>query len=200
MTHSGFGTIVGSAIIGKLLNRDFTAASQAYKRAHGLPASHELSPKNVPPDFPVERLRLRRLPWALALFIFTLAGYGFSMSFPSVYSRPGWIALPLTLQFLIATSANAMFSINQTLVADLCPGKGASSTGINNLVRCTLAAIMVAFVEEMIKTLGAGATFLGLAFLVIASTPLFIANWLWGMEWRLSDAHKDNGEEEKEKD
>lgn len=93
-----------------------------------------------------------------------------------------------------------MFSINQTLVADLCPGKGASSTGINNLVRCTLAAIMVAFVDEMIKTLGAGATFLGLAFLVIASTPLFFANWLWGMEWRLSDAHKDNGEDEKEKD
>lgn len=183
-----------------MLNRDFAAASQAYKKAHGLPDSHELSPKNVPADFPVERLRLRRLPWALALFIFTLAGYGFSMSFPGVYSRPGWIALPLTLQFLIATSANAMFSINQTLVADLCPGKGASSTGINNLVRCTLAAIMVAFVDEMIKTLGAGATFLGLAFLVIASTPLFIANWLWGMEWRLSDAHEENGEDEKEKD
>lgn len=192
----GFGTIVGSAIIGKVLNRDFAAASQAYKMAHDLPDSHELSPKNVPPDFPVERLRLRRLPWALALFVFTLAGYGFSMSFPSVYQRPGWIALPLVLQFLIAMSANAMFSINQTLVADLCPGKGASSTGINNLVRCSLAAIMVAFVDEMIKTLGVGATYLGLAFLVIGASPLFISNWLWGMEWRLSQAKQEKGEKE----
>lgn len=180
-----------------MLNRDFAAASQAYKLAHDLPESDELSPKNVPPDFAIERLRLRRLPWALALFVFTIAGYGFSMSFPSVYSRPGWIALPLTLQFLIAASANAMFSINQTLVADLCPGKGASSTGINNLVRCTLAAIMVAFVDEMIKTLGAGATYLGLAFLVIGATPLFIANWLWGMEWRLSRAQQEKEEKEK---
>lgn len=195
-TFPGFGTIVGSAIIGKIMNRDFAAASKAYKMAHDLPDSHELSPKNVPPDFAVERVRLRRLPWALALFVFTLAGYGFSMSFPSVYHRPGWIALPLTLQFLISMSANAMFSINQTLVADLCPGKGASSTGINNLVRCTLAAVMVAFVEEMIQTLGVGATYLGLAFLVIGSTPLFIANWLWGMEWRLSKAQKENQEKE----
>lgn len=197
-TFPGFGTIVGSAIIGKILNRDFAAASQAYKRAHDLPDSHELSAKNVPPDFPIERLRLRRLPWALALFIFTIGGYGFSLSFPSVYSRPGWMALPLTLQFLIAASANAMFSINQTLVADLCPGKGASSTGINNLVRCTLAAVMVAFVDEMIKTLGAGATYLGLSFLVIAFTPLFIANWLWGMEWRLARAQKESDEKGKE--
>ncbi|KAK7705561.1 hypothetical protein SLS64_007928 [Diaporthe eres] len=192
-----FGTIVGSAIIGKVLNRDFAAATEAYKTTHDLPDSYELSPKNVPPNFAIERLRLRRLPWALALFIFTIAGYGFSLSFPSAYDRPGWIALPLTLQFLIAASANAMFSINQTLVADLCPGKGASSTGINNLVRCTLAAIMVAFVDEMIKTLGAGATYLGLAFLVIAATPLFIANWLWGMEWRLSRAQHENEEKEK---
>lgn len=119
------------------------------------------------------------------------------MSFPSAYRRPGWIALPLTLQFLIAASANAMFSINQTLVADLCPEKGASSTAINNLVRCTLAAIMVAFVEEMIKKLGTGATYLGLAFLVIAFTPMFISNWLWGSQWRLSQAHRENKEEAK---
>ena len=90
-----------------------------------------------------------------------------------------------------------MFSINQTLVADLCPGKGASSTGINNLVRCTLAAIMVAFVDKMIETLGVGATYLGLAFLVIAFTPLLIANWLWGMEWRLSRAQQGHDEKEK---
>lgn len=87
-----------------------------------------------------------------------------------------------------------MFSINQTLIADLCPGRGASSTAINNLVRCALAAIMVAFVEEMIQTLGTGATYLGLAFLIIAFTPMFIANWLWGMQWRLSQAQKENKE------
>lgn len=136
------------------MNRDFAAASRVYKIAHDLPESYELSPKNVPLDFEIERLRLRRLPVILSMFIFPIAGYGFSLSFPSAYCRPGWIALPLTLQFLIAASANAMFSINQTLVADLCPGKGASSTAINNLVRSALAAIMVAFVEEMIKTLG----------------------------------------------
>lgn len=161
-----------------MLNRDFAADSRGYKIAHDLPETYELSPKSVPLDFEIERLRLRRLPYILACFIFSIAGYGFSLSFPSAYRRPVWIALPLTLQFLIATSANAMFSINQTLVAVLCPGKGASSTATNNLVRCALAAIMVAFVEDMIKALGAGATYLGLAFLVTAFIPMAIANWL----------------------
>ena len=76
--------------------------------------------------------------------------YGFTLSSTTLTSRPGWIAVPLLLQFLIAATSNALFAINQTLLSDLCPGKGASSTAINNLVRCGLSAVGVAFIEQMI--------------------------------------------------
>ena len=73
-----------------MLNRDFAADSRGYKIAHDLPEIYELSPKCVPLDFEIERLRLRRLPYILACFIFSIAGYGFSLSCvsPTRLDRP----------------------------------------------------------------------------------------------------------------
>ncbi|KAI8261209.1 Itaconate transport protein [Colletotrichum sp. SAR 10_77] len=181
---NGLGTIVGSTIVGKLMNKDFAAAEAAYKSARNEPSKKKLSSKDVPADFPIERARLRRLPWAVIIFVITTAGYGFSMAYPSITSLGGWIAVPLVLQFFIAATSNAVFALNQTLVSDLCPGKGASATAINNLVRCSLGAVGVAFVEQMIALAGVGPTFLGLALITVSVTPLAVIHWNWGQQWR----------------
>ena len=89
--------------------------------------------------------------------------------------------MPLALQFLIAATSNGIFALNQTLVTDLCPGGGASSIAINNLVRCGLGAIGVAFVDTMIAAVGPGPAFLGLALVVVICVPLAVVNWFWGM-------------------
>ncbi|KAJ0283351.1 hypothetical protein COL940_004700 [Colletotrichum noveboracense] len=181
---NGLGTIVGSTIVGKLMNKDFAAAEAAYKSARNEPSKKKLSSKDVPADFPIERARLQRLPWAVVIFVITTAGYGFSMAYPSITSLGGWIAVPLVLQFFIAATSNAVFALNQTLVSDLCPGKGASATAINNLVRCSLGAVGVAFVEQMIALAGVGPTFLGLALITVSVTPLAVIHWNWGQQWR----------------
>lgn len=166
------------------MNKDFAAAEAAYKSARNEPSKKKLSSKDVPADFPIERARLRRLPWAVVIFVITTAGYGFSMAYPSITSLAGWIAVPLVLQFFIAATSNAVFALNQTLVSDLCPGKGASATAINNLVRCSLGAGGVAFVEQMIALAGVGPTFLGLALITVSVTPLAVIHWNWGQQWR----------------
>ncbi|PTB35136.1 hypothetical protein M441DRAFT_62996 [Trichoderma asperellum CBS 433.97] len=181
---NGCGTIVGSAMVGKLMTRDYKAAEVAYKIAHNLPPSHKLPTKNIPADFPIEQTRLRNLPWIASLFSVSTAAYGFSLADPTLTSKPGWIVVPLVLQFLIAAMSNAIFALNQTLVSDLCPGKGASSTAINNLVRCGLGAVGVAFVETMITNLGPAWAFLGLALITVTMTPLAAVNWFWGQRWR----------------
>ncbi|KAH8743795.1 major facilitator superfamily domain-containing protein [Diaporthe sp. PMI_573] len=106
---NGFGTIVGSAIVGKLMTRDYKTAEVAYKIAHNLPSWHNLPVKNVPADFPIEHARLRNLPWIAGLFAASTAAYGFSLAKPILTSKPGWIVVPLTLQFLIAATSNAVF-------------------------------------------------------------------------------------------
>ncbi|KAH8897306.1 MFS general substrate transporter [Thozetella sp. PMI_491] len=183
---NGLGTIVGSAIAGKLMTKDYRNAEAAYKATHGLPPDYKLPAKNVPVDFPIEQARLRHLPWISGIFAVSTALYGFSLSTPAVTSLTAWIIAPLTLQFLIAATSNAVFVLNQTLVSDLCPGKGASATAINNLVRCGLGAVGVAFIETMISALGSGPTFLGLALFVMVFLPLAVVNWYWGMGWRAS--------------
>ncbi|KAM0452572.1 hypothetical protein ACHAPV_009468 [Trichoderma viride] len=181
---NGCGTIAGSAMIGKLMTRDYKAAEGTYKLAQNLPPSYEVPAKDIPADFPIEHARLRHLPWIASLFTVSTAAYGFTLAYPTLTSKPGWIAVPLALQFLIAAMSNAIFALNQTLVSDLCPGKGASSTAINNLVRCGLGAVGVAFVETMITNIGTAWAFLGLALITVAMAPFAAVNWYWGQQWR----------------
>jgi MFS family permease len=171
-------------MIGKLMTRDFEAAELAYKIARNLPLSYKLPAKNIPAEFPLEHTGLRYLSWIASIFTVSTAAYGFSFADPTLTSKPGWIAVPLILQFLIAAMSNAIFALNQTLVSDLCPGKGASSTAINNLVRCGLGAVGVAFVETMITTIGHAWTFLGLALISVTMTSFAAVNWYWGQQWR----------------
>ncbi|KAF2105544.1 major facilitator superfamily domain-containing protein [Lophiotrema nucula] len=181
---NGLGAIFGPFIIGKLTNTSFAEVEQTYKERHGLPDTHSISKETFPIDFPIEQARLRHIRWVIPLFIISTLLYGFSVQFPSFTSRPGWIAVPLVLHFLIASTSNAVLAINSTLISDLCPGKGASSTAINNLVRCSFGAIGVAFIEQLIAAVGGGTAFLGLALIAVVATPLVAVQWYCGSDWR----------------
>lgn len=90
-----------------------------------------------------------------------------------------------------------MFAMNQTLISDLCPGKGASGTAVNNLIRCGLGAIGVAFLQNLILAIGPGLTFLGLSLVVVISSPLAVMSWVWGMKWRAERAQHEEQTAEK---
>ncbi|KAF5121895.1 Itaconate transport protein [Metarhizium anisopliae] len=184
---NGLGTIVGSAIAGKLMTREFVRSERIYLQRYPSATPPSKNKKDLPPNFPIEHARLRHAPWISALFIVATALYGFTVlpaAQLSIVARPGWIAVPLVLQFLIAATSNAVFAINTTLVADLCPGMGASATAINNLVRCGMGAVGVGLVDSMLGALGAAATFLGLGILTVGIGVLLYIEWIWGMQWR----------------
>lgn len=166
------------------MNQDYRAAESAYKLRNGIPDSYTLPNTMLPADLPIEHARLKHTKWITALFVIGTSVYGFSLSFPSLTSRPGWITIPLILQFFIAATSNAVFAINQTMVSDLCPGKGASSTAINNLVRCSMGAVGVAIIERLIAGMGASGTFLCLGLVTVAVVPLLVVQWYWGPMWR----------------
>jgi hypothetical protein len=187
---AGVGTIVGSAIIGKLMTRDFKRAEEAYRVRHRLPVDYKIPAKEMPMDFNIERARLRHLPWITLLFIVSVGLYGFTVEPTPVVLKPGWIAVPLLLQFLIAAASNAVFAMNQTIISDLCPGKGASATAINNLVRCELGAVGVGVSQTLVDMFGPGPTFLGLALFTVACIPMAVINWIYGMRWRATRTRK----------
>lgn len=172
------------------MNQSYVQAEKTYKERNSLPSTYTLPKKSLPLDFPIEHVRLKHIKWITALFILSTTLYGFSLTFPALTAKQGWIAVPLFLQFMIAATSNAVFAVNQTMVSDLCPGKGASSTAINNLVRCGMGAVGVALVEQMIAAMGAGGAFLGLSLTVLAVAPMATVQWYWGGKWRRDRAEK----------
>lgn len=182
------------------MTRDYQSTAERYRTTHNLPVDYKISPKKVPNDFPIEKARLRHLPWIAGLFVISTGGYGFTLANPKLISLSGWIALPLFMQFMIAATSNAVFALNQTLVSDLCPGKGASATAMNNLVRCGLGAVGVAFIDQMIAGLGVSVAFLVLALVVVLFSPLAAANLMFGMQWRAERINaKERAEGEKKR-
>lgn len=120
----------------------------------------------------------------VVIFVIALSFYGFTLYYPSLTSLGGWIAIPLLLQFLIAVMAHAICGIHQTLIADLWPKDGAAAANASNLVRCMLAAILVAVVQRSLDTIEVGPTFLAMGLVVMILVPLPIVQWYWGGDWR----------------
>ncbi|KHN95240.1 Major facilitator superfamily domain, general substrate transporter [Metarhizium album ARSEF 1941] len=184
---NGFGAIVGSAAAGKLMTRDFARCERIYLEANPSAASPSRNDKDLPPNFPIEHVRLRHVPWISALFTTATALYGLTVlpaAQLSIVARPGWITAPLVLQFLIAATSNAIFATNATLVADLCPDLGAGATAIGNLVHCAMGALGIALVDSMPGALGGAAMFLGLGLLTVGVGALVYVELMWGMQWR----------------
>ncbi|KAJ6440943.1 dihydrolipoamide dehydrogenase precursor [Purpureocillium lavendulum] len=163
MLPNGFGTILGPVLAGKVMTHDFQTFEKAYLPENPSAAPPSESKACLPLDFPIEHARLRHVPCVLAVFALATGAYGFTVlpaeHLPLVL-KPGWIAVPLILQFIIATTSSAIFAMIATLVTDLCPGQGASSTAVNNLVRCSMGALGSATVDLMIEALGTSMTFL----------------------------------------
>lgn len=173
---NGAGCVAGSLITGKILDWDYRRTEKEYKQAHNLPHSTTLNKKALS-DFPIEKARLRSSYPLITTFILTTALYGYSI-------RSHILALPLILQFFIAYTATAIFTQNSALVVDLYPGKSASATACNNLIRCLIGAVGVAVVQYAIDGVGVGPCFLLLAGLTAVVTPCVWVELRWGMEWR----------------
>ncbi|KAH7132376.1 major facilitator superfamily transporter [Dendryphion nanum] len=181
---NALGAIVGSTLMGNLLNHDIILAFSKYKAEHTLPPSATLIMSKLPANFPLEHTRLRRLSWITLVFTISLCGYGFTLAYPAATSRPGWIALPLVVQFLIASSTNAICAIHQTLVTDLWHQNGYASNASSNLVKCILAAFGVGLVQALLDGVGPWSAFLALGLVVMVLVPLPLIQWYWGHNWR----------------
>lgn len=173
---NGLGCVAGSTLTGYLMNYDYKRTEKEYRKSKNIPEDVKLNAKGED-DFPIEKARLRNIWWIVLIFVITTILYGYSFRFHH-------LAAPLILQFFIAYTATAVFSLNSTLVVDLYPGKGASATAVNNLMRCSIGALGVAFVELILEALGAEKTFMILGLCTLATTPLLAVQWKFGPRWR----------------
>ncbi|KAI9829317.1 MAG: hypothetical protein M1819_006380 [Sarea resinae] len=168
----GGGSIVSAYTTGKILNWN-------YKRhAKRLGLSVIKSRQQDLSNFPIEKARLEVAFPLLFLGAASIITYGWVLHFPAN------LAGPIILLFIIGYAMIAGFNCMTILMVDIYPGRPATATAANNLVRCLLGAVGSAVIIPMIDAIGIGwsCTIAGLVW--IGFSPLILALMIFGPRWR----------------
>ncbi|KAH8802636.1 multidrug resistance protein [Xylogone sp. PMI_703] len=168
----GIGGTVSTFFSGTLLNK-------AYRNAR---TKRGLSTDKVAGDdldnFPIEKARLS------IIWIPMLVTAGSVVAFGWVLDYHLHLAIPLCFQFIAGLCMQLEFSIYNTLLVDKNHRNPAAAQASSNIVRCTLAAITVSFLQQMIDALGIGWTFTFMAGLCLFAVFLFAVDYHRGTSWR----------------
>lgn len=128
--------------------------------------------------FPIERARLLPVFPILSTGIAAVICYGW------VLHAETSLAGPLVLLFVVGLCVTGSFSILNTLIVDLNPGKPATAVAANNLVRCLFGAGGTAFIESMLRALGRGWTYTFWALVLVVFSPILWVLIVKGPGWR----------------
>lgn len=196
---NGVGAMIGSILRGKLMNADYRAERAKWEAQrqpalaeehHGAEAAAPRGNNSKPSyddndlsTFPIERARMRSLPYTFLALIGALIAYGWFLQY-GIH-----LAAPVICQFLIGAASTTVFGITSTMMVDMYPQNPASATAVINLMRCLMGAGGVALIDRILTSLhGPGWTFTMIALLCLAMAPIPMLEWRYGMKWRLQRA------------
>ncbi|KAF7979401.1 hypothetical protein HWV62_42510 [Athelia sp. TMB] len=199
----GGGMIMGSAVVGKLLDRDYAAfKARMIKKIKEGSNETGMRPEDVTKEenFPIELARLRTMPIYLGIFCAATIGYGWCLQ-----ARVS-IAVPLVLHICMGFVLTAVMNTSQTLLVDLVPLQGSSITACvclfsallfqvlltppqNNFVRCLLGAGLVAIINIITDALKPGWTYVLLGGVCALTTPMLFLSMHIGPKCRAKRRH-----------
>ena len=90
------------------------------------------------------------MPVYLTLLISRVLAWGWCLQFNSS------IAVPLVLAVFLGWTSIGILNTTMTLNIDILQTRSSGATACPNLVRCSLAAILVSMIERMTNALGLG--------------------------------------------
>ncbi|KAJ7578603.1 MFS general substrate transporter [Mycena floridula] len=157
----GGGMIFGSTLSGRLLDWDF-------QRVLKETGKQELTARQLAQDdtFPIEKARLRIIPFFIALYVASTVGYGWCIE------KKVNIAGPLILLVGVGFVSIAVMNAMQTQLIDLVPTQSSSVAACSNLVRGALGASLVAVIDIIINAIGPGWTYVIMGGACILVCPL----------------------------
>jgi predicted MFS family arabinose efflux permease len=167
----GAGMILGSTMTGKMLDWEYARIK-------------ERSGDN----FTIEHARLRFMPFYLGLFIVCVIGWGWAIQ-TAVH-----IAVPLILAVFLGWTTIGILNTTMTLNIDILQTRSSGATACTNLVRCSLAAILISIIDRMTSAWGDGWTYTFWGGICTLLLPLMLLEIKMGPKWRKK---REAAEEEK---
>jgi hypothetical protein len=168
----GIGGIISAVTTGKIIDGNY----RRWARKLGRPVVRNKQDDLT--DFPIETARLQVAIPMLYLGAATVIAYGWL-----VETNAG-IAGPCVCMFVFGYALIAGFNVMNILLVDIFPGKPASATAANNLVRCWMGAGASAVVIPLVNAIGMGwaCTLAGLIW--VGFSPLLLILMRYGPKWR----------------
>jgi multidrug resistance protein len=158
---TGAGMIIGSTMTGKMLDWEYTRI----KRRSG-------------ENFTIEYARLRIMPFYLGLFIVCVIAWGWSIQ------ARAHMAVPLVLGTFLGWTSIGILNTTMTLNIDILQSRSSGATACTNLVRCSLAAIMISVIDRMTSAWGDGWTYTFWGGICALLLPLMLLEIKMGPRWR----------------
>ena len=132
----GAGMILGSTMTGKMLDWQYASMKE-----------------RCGDKFTIEHARLRIMPFYLSLFIVCVIGWGWTIQ------AKAHIAVPLILGVMLGWTSIGILNTTMTLNIDILQSRSSGATACTNLVRCSLAAILVSIIDRQAAAWGDGWTY-----------------------------------------
>lgn len=168
----GIGAISAALINGQLLDRNFARWCKRLNVPIRKGRQMDLS------AFPVEKCRLQIALPAIYITISLILIFGWVLHYE------GPLAVQLVVLFFQSLTMSMAFNVTSTLIIDYYPGKSATATAANNLVRCLLGAGATAAIVPMIDAWGRGPAFSALVGFLLATSPMVWVVYYRGHRWR----------------
>lgn len=168
----GVGAICAALINGQLLDRNFARWCKRLNVPIRKGRQMDLS------AFPIEKCRLQIALPAIYTTISLILVFGWVLHYE------GPLAVQLVVLFFQSLTMSMAFNVTSTLIVDYYPGKSATATAANNLVRCLLGAGATAAIIPMIDAWGRGPAFSALVGFLLAMSPMVWIVYFRGHQWR----------------
>ncbi|RFU78622.1 hypothetical protein TARUN_3592 [Trichoderma arundinaceum] len=178
---NGVGSMVGTLITGKILDRDYKTVKVAYDAQMAqtdLENGIELtrSATKAEEDFPIEKARLRLVPVFSIIQCLSILLFGWTIQYPHRVH----IAVPIVSTFITGWTAVSAQSTIMTYLVDIFSDQSAAASASLNLARCLFAAGGTSIVMPMVNGIG-----VGLAFTICAIVQ-FVALLGPAIQWKLA--------------
>ncbi|KAH7039762.1 major facilitator superfamily domain-containing protein [Microdochium trichocladiopsis] len=191
---NGVGSMLGTLITGKILDRDYrrVKAAHAGEKTRGMEEGGGPGPASAGPivddstedaddGFPLENARLRLVPiFALAQCL-SIVLFGWCIAYPATVP----IAIPIISTFITGWTVVSTQSVIMTYLVDVFSDRSAAASASLNLARCLFAAGGTSFVMPLINGVGVGWCFTICAGVQVLAMAGVVIAWRFGAGWRM---------------
>jgi len=178
---NGVGSMVGTLVTGKILDLDYRRVKAKYESRFDVEAGTHQSKSNASQeDFPIEKARLRLVPFFSILQCLSILLFGWTIQYPHRVH----IAVPIVSTFITGWTAVSTQSVIMTYLVDIFPDRSAAASASLNLARCLFAAGGTSFVMPMIDGIGVGLTFTVCVAVQAIALVGPLVQWRFAGSWR----------------